>query len=134
MKTASRAKKFSSWGDMHKLALKHPLNRLPLAGDNYVFAREPASGSSLTVMKTAHRMTDEVHETRYGANARHISDLSDPDANYFVLLGGEDGFLGSDNFLDQFAVWSGGATIQVPLNPEKVRSMFPHSHILKPRQ
>ena len=25
----------------------------------------------------------------YGSNARHISDMSDPDGNYFVLLGGQ---------------------------------------------
>lgn len=123
-KTERRASKFKNWGDMHTLVLKHPLARLPLAGDHYIFQRQPASGSTLTVMKTAHTMTDEVHETRYGANARHISDLSEADENYFVLLGGQDGFLGSANFVDQLPLWNESTYMQIPLRPESVRRMF----------
>ena len=125
-KTASKADDYGNWGEMHTLVLKHPLSRLPLAGNHYVFARQPAAGSTLTVMKTAHGMTDEVHETRYGANARHISDLSDPDENYFVLLGGQDGFLGSANFIDQLPLWNESSYIRVPLRPETARHEFPY--------
>jgi penicillin G amidase len=58
--------------------------------------------------------------------ARHISDLSDLDRNYFVLLGGQDGWLGSTTFLDQVALWQQGKYITLPLRPETARATYPH--------
>jgi len=75
-------------------------------------------------MKTAHNSTDERHFTRYGQQARFVTDLADPDANYFVLLGGQDGWLSSSTALDQLSLWQTGEYIQVPLRPEAVRSLF----------
>ena len=83
-------------------------------------------------MKTAHNFTDEKHNTTFGSNARHISDMSDPDRNYFVLLGGQDGWFGSTTFLSQYPLWEKGKYIQVPLLLETVKRKFPHSMALKP--
>jgi penicillin amidase len=47
--------------------------------------------SSNTVYKSAHPLAGERHRVTYGANARFVSDLSDPDENYFALAGGQDG-------------------------------------------
>ena len=99
-KAAEAAEGFTGWGDMHRLGLAHPLSFLPLIGSRYRFADLPAAGSRSTVMKTAHALTGERHFTRYGSNARHISDLSYDDRNYFVLLGGQDGWFGSTTFMD----------------------------------
>ena len=55
----------------------------------------------------------------------HISDLSDLDANFFVLLGGQDGRLGSAALTDQFTLWRAGEYIQMPLRLETVRRLFP---------
>jgi penicillin amidase len=60
-----------------------------------------------------------------GSMARHISDLSDPDANWFVLLGGQDGWFGSESFADQVELWRERRYIRLPLSPEKVREEFP---------
>ena len=106
------------WGDVHRLELKHVLSRVPILGRRYVFARMPVSGSSSTVMKTAHEISAGVHAAHYGSVARHVSDLSNPDENYFVLLGGEDGWPGSENFLDQKELWENGLYVKVPLTPE----------------
>ena len=122
---------FGTWGGMHRLQLAHLLGRVPLIGSRYRFGNFPASGSSATVMKTAHRFTDEKHNTTYGSNARHISDMSDPDRNYFVLLGGQDGWLGSTTFLSQYPLWEKGKYIQVPLLLETVKRKFPHRMELK---
>jgi penicillin amidase len=83
-------------------------------------------------MKTAHNSTDERHFTRYGQQARFVADLADPDANYFVLLGGQDGWLGSSTALDQLSLWQGGDYIQVPLRPESVRARFARRLLLEP--
>ena len=117
---------FSGWGDMHRLRLAHPLSRVPLIGGRYRFVEEGVAGSSETVMKTAHNATAERHTVTYGSNARHISDLSDPDENYFVLLGGQDGWFNSTTMLDQWELWRRGEYVRVPLTPSEVHASFPH--------
>jgi penicillin amidase len=124
--------RFRDWGAIHRVAPDHPLQNLPLVGRRYRVADHPAPGSTSTIQKTSHRFTNQRHETSYGATARHISDLSDPDENYFVLLGGQDGWLRSDTALDQIALWREGRYIRVPLRPESVRRTFPHETRLEP--
>ena len=124
--------RYDSWGEMHRLALAHPLRFIPVIGSRYRFGDYPTGGSRATVMKTAHGLTDERHYTGYGSNARHISDLSDPDANYFVLLGGQDGWFQSSTLLDQYDHWRRGDYVRVPLRLETARAEFPHRMELKP--
>lgn len=123
---------FAVWGDMHRLGLRHPLSFIPVVGGKYVFGDVPISGSSTTVMKTAHADTDERHPTRFGSQSRHISDMADPDANWFTLLGGQDGWLNSANFTDQFDFWLRGDYVQVPLQIETVNRDFVHKMELRP--
>ena len=127
---ADRAK-YGRWGEMHKIMLSHPLSNIPLIGRRYSFGAIEASGSSTTIMKSAHATSNEPTYARYGAIARHVSDLADPDANFFVLLGGEDGWLNSDNFLDQVPLWQKGEYLQVPMRLETVRQTFQHVLTLK---
>ncbi len=110
---------FGTWGAQHRLVLQHPLGNLPLIGGRYRFDDYPVGGSSSTIMKTAHDLTTERHPTRYGSQSRHVSDLSDPDANWFVLLGGQDGWFNAENFLDQVPLWRAGDYVQVPLDPDE---------------
>lgn len=109
---------YRDWGDMHRMVLRHPLGNAPLIGGRYVFADFPVGGSSATLMKTAHGLATERHPTRFGSQARHLSDLSDPDANWFLLLGGQDGWFNSASFLDHVPLWRDGRMIRVPLTPE----------------
>ncbi len=117
--------RFPDWGAMHRLGLDHPLSLLPLVGGRFRFTDVPVGGANDTLMKTAHHTGAERHFVDYGSNARHISDLSDLDRNYFVLLGGQDGHIGSTTFLDQTELWLDGAYIQLPLRIETVRERFP---------
>jgi penicillin amidase len=124
--TAEHINDFADWGEMHRLTLRHPLAFLPIIGDRYRFADYPIGGSTDALMKTAHGATRERHSAGYGSNARHISDLSDMDRNYFVILGGQDGWLRSANFLDQVPLWLRGDHVQMPLRLEEIRKRFPH--------
>lgn len=128
---AARLKKFENWGAMHRYGLSHPLGALPLLGKRYRFRDYPAPGSSDTVMKTAHGSTDHMHRVGYGAAARHVSDLSDLDRNWFVLLGGQDGWINSSTFADQAPLWLESAYIQMPMRLETVRETFTHRTYLK---
>jgi penicillin amidase len=127
---ASGIHSYAGWADMHRLQLAHPLASAPIIGQRYRFAEHGVGGSSDTLMKTAHDASSERHQVRYGANARHVSDLTDPDANYFVLLGGQDGWLRSSTMLDQWPLWRDGAYVQIPLSLEAVRERFPHQLVL----
>ncbi|MEP4378503.1 MAG: penicillin acylase family protein [Alphaproteobacteria bacterium] len=129
---AARHKELPTWGDMHRLGLRHPLNFIPLIGGKYRFNDVPIGGSSTTVMKTAHSDTDERHFTRFGSQSRHISDMSDPDANWFTLLGGQDGWINSANFIDQFDLWLAGEYVHLPLRVETVRQTFARKTELTP--
>ncbi len=115
---------FKTWGDKHQLNLDYPLSNIPLLENKYSFGSVSASGSSDTIYKSAHDLSEKKTKTRYGANARHVSDLSDLDSNYFVLLGGQDGWLRSENNVDQCSLWEKGESIQVPLRLDSVKKQF----------
>jgi penicillin amidase len=121
-----------NWGELHRLRLDHPLGLLP-GGGQYRYFDLPASGGNETPMKAANALSGGRHAVRFGSNARHISDLSGLDGNSFVLLGGQDGWFGSTTFADQIPLWRQGAYIEVPLQPEKLRSAFPFVTVLAGR-
>ncbi len=121
---ASGLDDFAGWSDMHRLSLAHPLAMVPLIGGRYEFGNHGVGGSSETLMKTAHESSDGRHTVRYGANARHVSDMTNMDENYFVLLGGQDGWLNSSTMLDQWPLWRSGEYVRVPLSPGGVREAF----------
>ncbi|MEX2647954.1 MAG: penicillin acylase family protein [Alphaproteobacteria bacterium] len=129
---ARRAARTPTWGAMHRLRLAHPLSRLPLVGRRWAMADLPSPGSDETVAKAAHGLVEARHSVNYGANARWISDLADADANEVVLLGGQDGWLGSDTLLDQVALWRSGRLVRIPLRPETAATSFPHVTVLTP--
>lgn len=77
-------------------------------------------------MKVAHGVLAKPYIADFGQVARHISDLSDPDHNWFVLAGGQDGWLGSANFADQIPLWQNKRWIRVPLRRKTLVDEFPH--------
>jgi len=125
-KAAADVDAFPTWGDLHKLRIGHMLSMVPLVGSRFILERVPVGGSRETLWKTAHGLIEGEHDARYGAQSRHISDLGDPNANYFVLLGGQDGWLGSENYADQVPLWLNGGYLTLPLEAERARADFPH--------
>jgi penicillin amidase len=126
------AARYETWGDMHRLRLAHALANMPVLGGRFVYGDIPTGGSRETAMKTAHGLVNERHYASYGSMARHIADMSDPDSNWFALVGGQDGWLGSANFDDQMALWRERRYLQLPLTPEAVKAAYPHVMTLTP--
>jgi penicillin amidase len=120
------------WGDMHRLRLGHVLARLPAVGKRFLIGDYPSGGSRQTPMKMSHGLVRDRHSVAFGSMARHISDLADPDANWFVLLGGQDGWLGSEQFADQMPLWRERRYIRVPLGADAVAREFPITMTLTP--
>jgi len=114
-------RKYKSWGEMHRLAVQYLLGRVPIIGSLFRYRDFPVSGSRETVMKTNHELVKEKSYTSYGSQSRHISIMDDPDNNYFILLGGNDGWLGSDNMLDQIDLWRDVSYIKLPLRVENAK-------------
>jgi penicillin G amidase len=123
---------YPTWGDMHRMSIQAQYAAIPVIGSRYVFDNVPTAGSGETVLKSDHAPTAEKHDTRYGAQARHVSDLSDPDANWFVMLGGNDGWFNSSTFRDQVPAFMSGGSYKVPLRIETIRATFPHKMELTP--
>ena len=124
--------KYSSWGDFHRLRLTHSFSSIPVIGRLFIYDEYKVPGTSGSVWKTWNGLTNERHYARYGANARHISDLSDEDENYFVLLGGQDGDSGSKQFLDLAPLWLRGEYIKVPLRVETAKAQATEITVLQP--
>ncbi|MDD3445310.1 MAG: penicillin acylase family protein, partial [Zavarzinia sp.] len=120
------------WGTVHALAPNHPLHALPRIGRAFAAPRLPGAGCNDTVAKTSHGLSFKPHVAGFGAALRHVADLGDPDANWFRLFGGQDGWAGSENALDQLAGWHQGADIQVPLRIESVRRRFARRLVIRP--
>jgi penicillin amidase len=129
---AAKFEKHNTWASLHILRLSHPLGNAPLIGRKYRFGDYAVPGSSNTIYKSAHALAGGPHRVTYGANARHVSDLSDPDENYFALVGGQDGYWSSDNFLDLYQLWRKRQYVRVPLRLETVRRTFAHHMTLGP--
>ncbi|MEL6905656.1 MAG: penicillin acylase family protein, partial [Planctomycetota bacterium] len=94
-----------AWGDQHTIPLQHPLGAAPVIGSGWRFGEIPGDGTLGTVRKTAAPFTTGKRRAFFGSHVRHLSDLGDPDENYFVFLGGQDGWTGSSNMIDQVELW-----------------------------
>jgi len=110
-----------TWGDIHRIRVAHPIGRVPVVGKRYVFANIPSGGSTSTIHKSAHGLSGSRHEVYFGANARIVCDLAELDANRVALLGGQDGWMGSDRLLDQVPMWTRGELAPLPLSAEAQR-------------
>jgi penicillin G amidase len=128
---ATDAARYANWGEMHRLRVRSVLGFLPVIGKRFG-VEHPAAGSRETVMKSAHGLVRERHPASYGSQARFIADLSEPDASWFMLLGGQDGRAGSANFADQIAMWHDGAYLRMPLTDAGVSREFPFAQVLRP--
>ena len=114
------------WGDVHLLKVGYIASQSPIGGKKYVLDTIPMHGGTETLRKSAHTLTADKHYAYFGTQSRHYSDMSDDDENYFVLYGGQDGWVNAENFADQVTMWSEGGLIRLPLRLKTVRETFPH--------
>ncbi len=122
-----------NWEQFHQQVMQHPFGNLPLIGKRFRALSYGESGGNDTLFKSGRPLSSEPAQVTYGASARHISDLSDPNANYFVLKGGQDGWLNSPQLSDQLELWRAGKYLQIPLSLKLVKEQFrSHTTVLVP--
>jgi len=111
-----RWRRHPRWGDLHRLRSAHWLASFPILGQLLPRYGWPSAGSRETVMKVAHGLVRGPKHANFGAQARFLCRLEDVDDNHAVLLGGQDGWLGSPQFADQIPLWRGGRYVPLPLS------------------
>lgn len=129
-KVASFQEKYPYWGKFTQQSLKTHLGLVPVVGSKFSYDSYEIGGSSDTLNKYGRPLSLERVEAMYGATARHISDMSSLDENYFVLNGGQDSWLMNENLNDQTSLWKKGQYIKIPLSMEKVRREFDQALII----
>ncbi|ASP40428.1 hypothetical protein CHH28_17865 [Bacterioplanes sanyensis] len=112
------------WGDWLTQPQRPLLGAIPWLGRRYRLPAYPASGGNDTLNKSGHAITLEPQTVNYGASSRHISDLSSLDTNWFVLHGGQDGWLMSEHLADQTELWRLGDYMQLPLSDDGVEKAY----------
>ncbi len=122
--TRAAANRYPRWGDFHVQPQQYPLGLIPVLGERFRFGEYPAPGSTTTLNKSAFAPGFDKRRVIFGAQARHISDMSTLDDNYFVMHGGNDGWLSNDRIVDQIPLWRAGGYIKVPMSREGVRQAF----------
>ncbi|MEM9347780.1 MAG: penicillin acylase family protein [Planctomycetota bacterium] len=120
--TAEEIDRSATWGNVHRLRVAHTIGVVPLIGRGYVYDDLPYRGTTTVVAKAAHSVSTDRHFTTYGANARLLCDMGTLDDNRVVLLGGQDGWVGSDRMLDMLPYWMSGQMITLPLSLEAQRA------------
>lgn len=116
---------YRTWGAMHRVRLAHPLGRVPWLRRIARLAEFGTGGSNETLLKTMHPFARRRHATHFGQNARFVADLADEDATDIVLLGGQDGWIGSGTAGDQVALWRQARFLRLPLGARAVAEAFP---------
>lgn len=123
-----------TWGEVHRLSLQHPIGMIPVLGRGYRYANIEAFGSTTTINKSAHPVRSDRHNTDFGANARLLMDMGSLDNNRVLLLGGQDGMMGSDRMTDQAMLWNSGGMVPLPITEDAQRAQAVFSSRLSPRE
>lgn len=116
--------KYENWGDYHVQVVRSPLGLIPFLGKRFEFFEYPAAGGSTTFNKSAFSPGFSKARVTFGAQVRHISDMSNLDSNYFIMLGGNDGWLTNPHLYDQIDLWKEGGYIKLPLDLDSVKKEF----------
>lgn len=117
-------KKYKNWGGYTQQAQATVFGMIPVIGSRFRLESISVNGSSDTLNKYGRKLSTEKAEVFYGASARHISDLSSIDENYFVMNGGQDSWVWNENINDQIDLWRKGQYIKIPMSMKKVKRHF----------
>ena len=95
-----------SWGEMHHVRFRHPLDQIPGAAALTDPTPVPRPGDEYTVNATGY--PDNSFDQTSGASYREILDLSDWDHSVAVNVPGQSGQPGSPHYSDLLPLWSEG--------------------------
>ena len=119
-----------SWGQMHQVRFRHPLDRVPNAAALTDPAPVPRPGDEYTINATGY--DDDSFDQVEGASYREILDLSDWDHSVAVNTPGQSGQPGSPHYSDLLPLWNEGKYFPLAYSPEAVEKETTDRLVLTP--
>lgn len=122
----------STWGDLHRLRLAHPLAAIPGLEDLFVACDLPWGGDEQTVNQAGIDGTDGFAAAVI-PSWRVVYDLGDLDRSVGVLPSGNSGNPASPHWADQVTLYAAGDTRALALSPDAVEEATVATLTLEPR-
>jgi penicillin amidase len=119
-----------SWGKLHVVRFRHPLDRVPNADALLDVGPVPRPGDGTTVNATSY--TTDSFEQVSGASYREIFDLSDWDKSMAVNTPGQSGQPGSPHYADLLPLWDQGDYFPLTYSKAAVQSATSSILVLEP--
>ena len=119
-----------SWGQMHHVRFRHPLDQLPGAAALTDPAPVSRPGDEYTVNATGYY--DSSFDQVSGASYREILDLSDWDRSVAVNVPGQSGQPASPHYSDLIPLWSEGKYFPLLYSREAVEKEATDKLVLQP--
>ena len=110
-----------SWGKLHTVTFRHPLDRAPESGAAFDLGPVPRPGDEYTVNATGY--FDESFAQVSGASYREILDASDWDQSLAVNAPGQSGEPGSKHYSDLMPLWDQGQYFPLSYSREAVEKV-----------
>ena len=119
-----------SWGKLHVVRFRHPLDRVPEGG---AFNLGPVArpGDGYTVNATGFGSTN--FEQSGGASFREILDLSDWDRSLAINTPGQSGVPGTQHYSDLLPLWAEGKYFPLLYSREAVEKSMEQRFVLQPQ-
>jgi len=119
-----------SWGQMHHVRFRHPLDQIPGAAELTDPAPIARPGDEYTVNATGY--PDNSFDQTSGASYREILDLNDWDHSVAVNVPGQSGQPGSPHYSDLLPLWSEGEYFPLVYSQDAVEKETTDRLILEP--
>lgn len=109
-----------SWGRIHTLTLRHPLEHSRVLAPLISIGPFPSSGDGVTVNTGFYRHSNPYGQV-VGASLRMAMDVGNWNDSRFILPAGQSGHFLSRHYGDQTELWRRGDTITVRFEPDEMR-------------
>ena len=118
-----------SWGKLHVVRLRHPVDRLP-GGESFNLGPIERPGDGFTVNSTG--TAGKSFEQSGGASFREIIDLSDWDRSLAVNTPGQSGVPGDKHYSDLLALWDKGEYFSLLYSRQAIEKHAERRLLLQP--
>ncbi len=121
-----------SWGRLHSIHFRHPLDRYPAASDLFDLGPLPRPGDEYTVNATGFDESWASWEQIEGASYREIFDTGDWDQSVAISTPGQSGQPTSPHYADLMPLWDAGRYFPLAYSREAVEKNTIDRLLLQP--
>lgn len=121
------------WGDLHDVAIRHPLSTLPAIADRFPTIEGGRSGGDGTTVMARGMRAGGGFDVRHGASFLFVADVGDWDRTRFLLLPGQSADPRSQHYRDFYEPWLAGEMPELPFGRTAVAKAAARRYTLSPR-